>query len=279
MSNTLPGAFALPDKLTLDASDLETEVDDWLLIDNKLYEVDVLNKTNIPWIATISSPTSDPMPASGTYVRPITTGGRMAPFMNLNPATNGDWDAGAARAHPAHVSGRGSAIGRPARHSASRSATSRLIVVLGEEFQAARQRSGASSCVDAAVGEWQRLLGDTSTNPELSWEYWNGKGWWKLDVTRRRDAEPEERAARVRFKVPADIASTDWAGKTNYWIRARLIGGDYGREKVTVQVERPSARAYRADGRALVRGHPRAVGRASSASPTASATASSRRSC
>ena len=66
VSNTLPGAFALPDQLTLDASDLETEVDDWLLIDNKFYEVDGLNKTNIPWVATISSPTNDPMPASGT---------------------------------------------------------------------------------------------------------------------------------------------------------------------------------------------------------------------
>jgi hypothetical protein len=34
--------------------------------------------------------------------------------------------------------------------------------------------------------------------------------------------------------VPADLSPTDWSGRTNYWIRARLIGGDYGRESVSV---------------------------------------------
>ena len=29
----------------------------------------------------------------------------------------------------------------------------------------------------------KRIQEDTSANPELSWEYWNGKGWWRLDVT------------------------------------------------------------------------------------------------
>jgi hypothetical protein len=38
----------------------------------------------------------------------------------------------------------------------------------------------------------------------------------------------------LRFRVPQDMAATDWAGKTNHWIRARLIGGDYGQETVKV---------------------------------------------
>lgn len=87
--------------------------------------------------------------------------------------------------------------------------------------------------VNAVPGEWSWLLGDTSTNPELSWEYWNGKGWWKLDVTSDETLHLRTTGA-VRFKVPNDIASSDWAGKTNHWIRARLIGGDYGRERITM---------------------------------------------
>jgi hypothetical protein len=232
VSNTLPGTFAMPDKLTLDASDLETEVDDWLLIDNKFYEVDALNKTNIPWIATISSPTNDPMPPSGTYVRPIRTGGRIAPFMHLNPATNGDWDAALLsriRLIFPHE--------KPNRQTAKAFSVALgnrpVIVVLGEEFQQPVSVP-AEFVVDAAVGEWQRILGDTSTNPELSWEYWNGKGWWGLDVTFDGTLNLKTTGA-VRFEVPADIAPSDWAGKTNHWIRARLIGGDYGREKITTK--------------------------------------------
>ena len=38
----------------------------------------------------------------------------------------------------------------------------------------------------------------------------------------------------VKFTVPTDIAQSDWAGKSDFWIRARLVGGDYGQEQVTV---------------------------------------------
>jgi hypothetical protein len=85
--------------------------------------------------------------------------------------------------------------------------------------------------------EWLRSLDDTSTNPELSWEYWNGTGWWKLVVTRDETLNLRI-SGELRFKVPAELAPTDWSGRTNYWIRARLIGGDYGREKVSVAISK-----------------------------------------
>ena len=87
----------------------------------------------------------------------------------------------------------------------------------------------------AAGTSWTSSLDDTSTNPELSWEYWNGTGWWKLVVT-RDDTQNLKISGNVKFKVPRDLAPTDWSGRTNYWIRARLIGGDYGREKVSVAI-------------------------------------------
>jgi len=82
------------------------------------------------------------------------------------------------------------------------------------------------------IGAWRRELSDITSNPALSWEYWNGKGWWSLQVldgTRRLASSGD-----VTFTVPQDIAESDWSGKTNYWIRCRLVGGDFGREEVTV---------------------------------------------
>ena len=70
---------------------------------------------------------------------------------------------------------------------------------------------------------------DTGTVPELSWEYWNGSGWLSLrnvvDGTRSLLKNGD-----VRFEVPKDIEATEVAGQENFWIRARLVGGDYGRE-------------------------------------------------
>src|SRR5262249_61874392 len=62
-------------------------------------------------------------------------------------------------------------------------------------------------------------------NPALSWEYWNGKGWWKLDGV--QDATDHLRSdGIVQFTVPADIQQTDVVGRTNFWVGARLVGGD-----------------------------------------------------
>jgi hypothetical protein len=87
--------------------------------------------------------------------------------------------------------------------------------------------------VDGAVTGWLKAMDDTSANPALAWEYWNGTGWWRLET----DAETTnnlKNSGHVLFNVPTDLRETDWAGKKNYWIRARLVGGDYGRENVVL---------------------------------------------
>ena len=69
---------------------------------------------------------------------------------------------------------------------------------------------------------------DTTTIPALSWEYWNGRGWLSLTVidgTRNLLT-----SGKVSFVIPKSIQSTEVAGQENFWIRARLVGGDYGRE-------------------------------------------------
>ncbi|MEO7496033.1 MAG: hypothetical protein ABIT83_18640 [Massilia sp.] len=82
------------------------------------------------------------------------------------------------------------------------------------------------------TASWDRQLGETANNPQLSWEYWNGSGWWKLALE-RDDTANFQRGGMLKLVVPRDLQATEWAGKMNFWIRARLVGGDYGREIIT----------------------------------------------
>ena len=229
-SQTLNGTFTAPDKFVLDPSDHQTQNHTWLLIDDEFFTVDALDTNVDPWEATISS-VSGPLPSTGAYMRPIETGGRLAPFMRLDPATNGNWDSALLDRVPLifpaeHPSG------QPAKAFSVGLGNKPIVVVLGSEF-IPPAANPAEFVLDVAAGDWHRFLGDVASNPELSWEYWNGKGWWRLRITLDETLNLK-RTGAVQFVVPDDLVSTDCSGKTNHWIRARLIGGDYGQEKVTV---------------------------------------------
>ena len=86
----------------------------------------------------------------------------------------------------------------------------------------------------AGAGNWTRALGESDANPELSWEYSNGRSWWRLQQQFSDTTNGLKRSGQIEFQVPDDIIASDWAGRTNFWIRARLVGGDYGREVFTV---------------------------------------------
>ncbi len=82
---------------------------------------------------------------------------------------------------------------------------------------------------------WSLLGPNQPANPDLSWEYWNGSSWWALDATALTDSTADLLVSgKVGFTVPRDMAETDVGGRRNRWIRARLIGGDYGEARVTV---------------------------------------------
>lgn len=174
--------------------------------------------------------------ATVTYRVAVPVSGRAAPFVRLN-ATNNDWDPAVLEhatlvfPHPADPRS------QTARAFSLDSAQHPLLVVMGKAWTVA-PAPAAPFVLDGAAGPWTRSLGDTSTNPELSWEYWNGTGWWKLAVKRDGTLHLKISGA-LTFDVPLDLAPTDWSGRTNYWIRARLIGGDYGREKVSVATSPP----------------------------------------
>lgn len=70
-------------------------------------------------------------------------------------------------------------------------------------------------------------------SPTLSWEYFDGEGWSRIpDVTDNTEAFTNferEGGPTVSFTVPGDLAETSVAGHDGHWIRARLVGGSYGK--------------------------------------------------
>ncbi len=199
------------------------------------YVVDSVAVASSAWIVTLASALPAGATGNASYWLPVQTGGRIAPFARLNPAHLNEKCDVTLLEHGALVF----PGAKPERQTAQAFATVTnfaTLVVMGENFAAAPvPGANAKFLLDSAVGDWSHQLGDGVSNPELSWEYWNG-AWSKLII------EPDETlnlksTGALRFVVPPDIGPTDWAGKTSFWVRARLVGGDYGSEEVTVLIE------------------------------------------
>lgn len=90
--------------------------------------------------------------------------------------------------------------------------------------------------ISTGFDPWQWVPYQSPANPALSWEYWNGTGWWNLELT-TDEIDNLRHNGNLEFDVPTDIKPTDVLGRTNHWIRARLVGGDYGQESFSVQTQ------------------------------------------
>lgn len=231
------GEVLAADTIRLDMGDAQTMATTVLLIATDLsvglYQVTQVANTDE---ATL---TPDLDMSAGTlaidYWCPEFATGRVAPLMKLNPATSGNWDAallGRTRltfpgADPERQ--RGTAFQVDAnRHP--------MLVALEYEFIAEPIPTslGAKFVVDGALDKWSIQLGETRSNPDLSWEYWNGTAWWKL-AGLSDETLNLKRSGAIRFDIPADMQPTDWSGKSNHWVRARLVGGDFGQPRTVVK--------------------------------------------
>jgi hypothetical protein len=65
--------------------------------------------------------------------------------------------------------------------------------------------------------------------PVIQWEYWNGKRWSELEVRDQTDAFTEN--GQVTFTLPSPLAPVTVNGQEAYWIRARLVAGNYGEDE------------------------------------------------
>ncbi len=76
--------------------------------------------------------------------------------------------------------------------------------------------------------------------PVVKWEYWNGKRWAEMVV--RDDTGALTENGQVLFTIPASVASVSVNGEEGYWVRARLVAGNYGEDE---RVELSEAGGYR----------------------------------
>ncbi|MEL6168985.1 MAG: hypothetical protein AAFR35_09855 [Pseudomonadota bacterium] len=85
--------------------------------------------------------------------------------------------------------------------------------------------------------------------PDLSWEYFDGEGWARLDRGFEDTTLNLARSGQVRFRIPGDLSPVEVGGQEDLWIRARLIGGDYGRPRyvVTTEAGNPSTQSITVD--------------------------------
>jgi hypothetical protein len=109
------------------------------------------------------------------------------------------------------------------------------IVEIDEDFPVAPVATSGYSITMSSLRQGWFVYHDedqAELRPELSWEYWNGRGWVTLAV--KDLTEKFLVKGTVTFILPDDIEKTEVAGQENYWIRARIVGGDYGRELFSV---------------------------------------------
>lgn len=71
--------------------------------------------------------------------------------------------------------------------------------------------------------------------PTLSWEYWNGTGWTVIEgLDDGTECFRKSGTVTVTFSCPSNIEATQVGGQENYWVRVRIVGGDYGKELVYI---------------------------------------------
>jgi len=73
-------------------------------------------------------------------------------------------------------------------------------------------------------------------NPELAWEYFDGESWRRLRIISDSTLE-FAKSGEIKFQVPENLAQGEVAGQEDYWVRARLVGGDYGSVQYIVTQE------------------------------------------
>ena len=66
-------------------------------------------------------------------------------------------------------------------------------------------------------------------NPQVIWEYWNGREWTELlNFNREAVKKDFSKTEILDFRVPIDLVPTTVNDDADYWMRARLVSGGYG---------------------------------------------------
>ena len=76
-----------------------------------------------------------------------------------------------------------------------------------------------------------------ANNVELLWEVWNGSNWQTLDSQLNFSDETQAltQAGKIEFDLPSPIGLATVNGENNYWVRTRIVKGNYGEAAQTRQ--------------------------------------------
>ncbi|PSQ19193.1 putative baseplate assembly protein [Halobacteriales archaeon QS_8_69_26] len=96
-----------------------------------------------------------------------------------------------------------------------------------DEFEDDETEEEAEDDWEEFGGQIDRMPGMLGGPPDISWEYWDGNGWSRLPLI-VDETEDLQEPGLVSFVVPEDLDETSVAGHDKFWIRARLVSGDYG---------------------------------------------------
>lgn len=180
---------------------------------------------------------AQPTPGLVAYWHEVPVRGRVVPFVRLDPAANPIEPSLLDRSALRFDNG-SSAAKTTGRAFLKNFAGKSTVVVLDTDGQIPDVGAGWTLVIDAAVEEWSRQFADEPSNPALAWEYWDGSSWSHLPL-KKDETQHLKSSGNVVFEIPAGLTKGEWGGKEDFWIRARLIGGDYGREVVSVTTSKP----------------------------------------
>lgn len=92
-------------------------------------------------------------------------------------------------------------------------------------------KPNANVTVDVKLSDSPPLSVNPSADLEIKWETWNGKDWDSLLTSSFSDSTKNfTQDGKVSLKLPFKVAAKTINGETSYWVRARIIKGNYGKE-------------------------------------------------
>jgi Baseplate J-like protein len=223
----LAGTPASPTQLRLHVSDVQTAANDVLVINRKSYQVVNVGSDANGKYADLQQSLPTPLAATVSYITTAV----------LTDAAAGTGNLGRFAELPSP---------RRAQLFNAKSGSSQVsLAVLGSKNNFLLLGEWPSATVlpvtDADIGTGLTIadLGLVQRrgyqNPELSWEYFDGRGWERIVV--QDSTYNLAISGEVKFTVPDDLSQTDVAGQQDLWVRARLSGGTYGRAKYIVTTQ------------------------------------------
>ncbi|MGZ8296881.1 MAG: hypothetical protein ACXWU4_06910, partial [Allosphingosinicella sp.] len=214
-------------RLELDPDDALTEVRDFLKIEGSMYEVKRLDRTLEPAVATLDrnyGATAYRL-FKKTFRKPVAR--QLVPTDRARLAELTELSGGFEK----FIFEDGTPAVQPVDGHAWQGGRSwMLLEEAWTDLPGRTQNLGAVLIGGMEEPDWSSIsLPREADNPDLSWEYYDGDGWQRLDRGFADGTGNLARTGEISFTVPRDLTPTEIAGKEDYWLRARLVGGDYGR--------------------------------------------------